>query len=259
MTLIMGIAYKDQFVMMSSDSKVTSQMYKSDYNTTEGDIAEVGQTIQPKVRVLTNNVLIALGGIVETGEAVLAELQEKIQPEDSLQVCSDILTEVIADLWEQRKPQNPLFPQQYRKDASLNFLHTSNFGCYLLGFFENGNAGCVKWNPVKQEVETTEVNTAEAPAVSFIFSPDVQKNTDYISWMNLPAVEQSLENFAEQLALIHGKLSHDDQVSISSDFNLIAIGNEKQQIESCLDTAMLYEMFAEYPEINHKKLWRLPE
>src|SRR5690625_4064316 len=139
MTLIIGLAYKDNFVIASSDSRVTSQEHDAINFEKFGDPKKKEEK-KLKVRYLTDTVLFAHGGISETAQVVERELLKRLNSHDSLNQCSITLKDVTEELWRKKKTYAEV-GENYKDALSLNFIGTKYFGCYLIGFFDNGRTG----------------------------------------------------------------------------------------------------------------------
>lgn len=261
MTLIIGMTYKDEFALVSSDTKVTEQEH--DAETFELDrsvsIKDAGFK-RNKVHVLTDSVLQVTTGVEETGDAFDRELRKRVQPSYYLDDCIQPVQEVADELWSKRKSFHH-GGMEDKKAMSYNFIGTGYFYCVLFGFFRNGNTGMVYLDPESitvKSIETTKDDTS--PMTAVIISPSVDDNENYINWINIPIEERNINNFYLQMYLIHAKLSLKHSYSVSEDFNLKLMVNDGGVIKNdmlTLDSSELYPTLEENEGINHTKLFKL--
>lgn len=258
MTLIMGMSYKDEFIMISADTKVTQQEHDSEtFEKIEHDPIDVGHSAK-KVHPITKNTFLATGGIVKTGEIIREEFTKRLKPEHTLEKCADILQEVIDELWKKRKSFEEVGDDDLAA-LSLNFLGTKYFSCYMLGFFENGKTGMAYILPGSVKVEIIE-SPMDYGYPNFIISPNEDDNENYKNWISIrKEEEQTLNNFMTQFYLTHGKLSLKHRVNVSSDFNVFGLFKDPagniQYFNNVLDSSDLYPMFEKHPEMDFKTFY----
>ncbi len=258
MTLIMGMAYKDQFVIMSSDTKVTLQKYNSlTFERAELPPVEIGEN-EGKIHRLSNSTLIATSGIQKTGSIVEEEMMKRVKPGYSLEKCMEVLQEVISMLLKRSK----VYAEVGEKDIdalSLNFIGTEDFGCVLFGFLSNGTSGYAYLDHTDLIVKIVESPMSEGFGCSII-SPDPGDQNNYGNWLLIRKEERSLSNYIQQFKFIHGKLSLTHKTSVSSDCNLHVLVKDSegnfQHATNVIETNILHSMFTEHPEIDYKTFYK---
>ncbi|WP_410976425.1 Ntn hydrolase family protein [Bacillus pacificus] len=260
MTLIMGMAYKDQFVIMSSDTKVTLQKHDAlTFERAELLPVEIGEN-EGKIHRLSNSTLIATSGIQKTGNIVEDEMMKRVKPEYSLEQCAGVLQEVITMLCEKRKTYVEVGTEDM--DAlSLNFIGNENFGCVLFGFLSNGTSGHAYLDHTDLIVKIIESPMSEGFGCCII-SPDPGDQNKYGNWLLIRKEEErSLSNYIQQFKFIHGKLSLTHKTSVSSDCNLHVLVKDSegnyQHATNVIETNILHSIFTEHPEIDYKTFYKL--
>jgi len=260
MTLIMGMAYKDQFVIMSSDTKVTLQKYDAlTFERAEHPPVEIGEN-EGKIHRLSNSTLIATSGIQKTGSIVEEEVMKRVKPGYSLEQCMEVLQEVVSILVKKSK----VYAEVGEKDMnalSLNFIGTEDFGCVLFGFLSNGTSGYAYLDHTDLIVKIVESPMSEGFGCCII-SPDTSDQNNYGNWLFIrKEEEQNLNNYIQQFKFIHGKLSLTHNTSVSSDCNLHVLMKDSegkfQHVTEIVETNVLHSMFKEHPEIDYKTFYKL--
>lgn len=256
MTLITGMAFKDQFVLLATDSKVIIEYHDENFDKVAG-IVEETDIKHDKVVKLSNYVLMATSGIVETGKALKQQLSHRIRPEHTLEKCAETLQNAVDYLWSKRKEWKEGGDSD-RESLSLNFLGTINFGCVMFGFMNNGKTGMVRLNPGTLIVEVIE-SPMDGGFPCIIISPSLDDNENYLKWLDLRTEDHNFNNFLTQIAAIHGKLSWKHPVSVSPDSNVFVLfRNQTGHIEEAkqiIDTSLFHQAFRENPNWDHQELW----
>jgi hypothetical protein len=223
MTLIIGVSYRDQFVIASNDSKITSSLY--DPKTFEKLSNEVHQTDMKseKVQLLTDSVLICDSGIVATCDVVQKVLSKRIESHYTLNQCANILHHVILDL-----KNEAVTGLNEREQLSVPFLKTKYYSCYLIGFTDNGRTGIARYNPFESKVEQTESPMSGGYPV-FLNSPS-EEDLKYQAYLNVPEEERNFEGFVNRFLWIHANLCgiHKEQISQDCNFTFL-INNQGEK------------------------------
>ena len=212
MTLIIGVAYRDLYVMISSDSKISKQTHSVfDFEKTQSDVEGIEGKAE-KVSLLTNYVLCSQSGVVDIGEVVERELRARVKPYYRLNQCAKVLKEIISDLKNDKVPGLTA-----RERLSVKFLETKHYSCYLIGFNSNGRTGMCYHNPHEKTVESLEA-PLNGPYPTLVNSPH-EDDAEFESFLLLPKDEQNIQNFATRFAYIQAHLLRKHPESISADCN----------------------------------------
>lgn len=238
MSLIIGMCYKDQFVMVSNDSKVTTQFHDENYNRINDEVKETGISAE-KVFYLSKYVLLCVSGLVDACDLVRRELEKRVSPEDDLSVCSDIIEKLLSDL--KGDAIDGLTKEERNFVKVLNTIH---FNCDLVGFDkETRVTGLAKYSPVESTLTRTDAPIEKKGYPIFIDCPDPENDLAFQSYLDLPTNEQTFENFINAFLLIHAHLSH-KHIGISSDCNfhiLMKDGEKLKYIKQTVETSDFYE------------------
>lgn len=241
MSLIIGVSYRDQFVMASNDSMVTVQTHNTDtFEREEKDVSKVDRKSE-KVKRLSNNVLLCVSGIEDICKLVEKELVKRIHANDDLYQCADVLEEVITKL--NSKEVNLMNGLLNREVLSIKFLNTKFFSCYMLGFNQNGNSGVVRYNPLEMKVERMEspLNGGYPVIINGPSEDDIQ----FQKYLDLPDEYQDIQTFIGQFVFIHANLSHIHSQSVSTDckFHILYKGSRMKYLQQTVETSDFYEKF----------------
>lgn len=258
MGLTMGIAVRDEFVLLSSDSKISVETH--DAQTFEKyDGTESIDFKHKRVWNISDKVLLTTDGIVHTGDIVKREIYKLVDKDSTLGDCVEALKKVTADLWDKRKPYADEANSD-RDTLALNFLGTEHFSCVMFGFLSNGKTGVAYLDPGSMTVKVDET-PMDHNTNGLIISPSLEDNTNYRSWITLPWEDQTLMNYVYQLFLTHAKLSLKHPQSVSSDCNFYALYKDYkgdiQTINEVNDTSLIYPLLKENEDIDHRKLYKI--
>jgi hypothetical protein len=245
MSLIIGLAYQDQFVIAANDSKVTVQQH--DENTLEKlnvPVREAGFQ-EEKIKRLTDKVLYCGSGILDTVKLIESELFKRVQPSDDLNKCAEILENLLQDL----RNGNITFFRKSKKEA-VKYLDTTYVTIELLGFTNDGISGLVRTNPIEKILNIT-MSPMNGTYPIFIDCPKPEEDLEFQQYLGLPINEQTLENFINRFIFIHAHLSHKHSVSVSSDCNFHILFKHEGEFKywnKTIDTFNFYEELGLEPE-----------
>lgn len=91
MSLVMGVSVRDEFIILSGDTKITTGTYDRDnFEKSSKEVKETGLNHE-KVFPITRQVLFSTAGNVHVGDIVKAELIKRIKPDDTLEECAEAL------------------------------------------------------------------------------------------------------------------------------------------------------------------------
>lgn len=236
MSLVTGLCYRNQFVVVSNDTKVTMQYH--DPVTFEPLFDNIIETDikNDKVHRLTDKVFLSTTGASILCEFIEARLMELVHPEADLDECTEALKQLKID-WETELELEP------EKEKLRNFFK-SNVTCNLFGFKENGVSGLVDFNPTR-EIDSIECSLEPHKGYPVILqSPDpIKDREDFYKFLSLPEKEQTLDNFIGRLYTIHAYLSH-KHPGISSDCNVHVLYKDGDSIKywgETLETSIAYK------------------
>lgn len=224
MTLIQTMAFRDQFVMVTSDTRVMQVPYgpkTEGYSINEGIIADFPND---KVLYLTEKVLLATSGPSTGAEFMRHALLQRVQPENDLSECAAHLRQILADA------ENGLLDEI--NSTAIDFLRNGSTNCDLVGFYHNGKSGLATFEG--GSYKRTFVD-AEAPMekayLAQIHSPDPEEDRpNFFGYINLPENEQRIENFVELFADLHAYFSFNHK-AVSSDCNFHFLRNDNGTIK----------------------------
>lgn len=217
MTLITGISYLDQFVIVAHDSRVIFQQYNAEtLDPIEGEYEVVDMIDDRKVIPLTTKVLISTGGHRELGIFVKKELKKRLGVNNDLEECADTLEKLIADL----KNDSALDCLQFLKKGT-------GFTCNLFGFFNDGLTGIADYNSLTEKVDLMESSKNAKGYPVIIQSLDPEKDRkDFYKYLSLAEEERTLANFSERVLMVHAYLSSLYE-GISSDCHIHVLYNDQ--------------------------------
>ncbi|MFC4409428.1 hypothetical protein ACFOZY_03140 [Chungangia koreensis] len=238
MSLVIGMAYRDEFVLVSNDSKVTYQYYEPEtFEPIQDSIQETGLKHE-KVFRLTNKVLISTTGYLLAGDLIKKEMAKRIYPESDLEDCANRLQILIYEL------KNGLVKGLTEEEQDIiRFIKGRAFTCNLFGFFQNGLTGMVDYNQLTWNVDIIAASLGEGYPL-ILQSPDPENDrANYYKVLSLAKEEQTVENFMSRLATVHAYLSSIHKgVSSDCSFHLLyRDGNEIRYITPTVETKDFYE------------------
>lgn len=257
MTLILSMAYKDQFVFITSDSRVVKQKYNlSDFEKV-GDPVKVDLSTK-KVTKLTDFVLFSSGGNGMVGDVIEEELKQRVNPDCDLAECTAILTDIIEEFRKKKGKRNfqGLFDMP---SLSLNFLDVQDyFGISMVGFYKNGRTGMTSFGSGEGNVPQEIIAQEEGyPVEMFAPTKDYQEMNQQM--FSLPPEQRTLNNFLNTAVLVHAAISYVQSNAVSPDCNIyILVKNPEKEIpeyiSEIVDTEPMYERFPETPEELERKI-----
>lgn len=252
----MLLAVKDQYVITSSDSRLSQQSHvKAD--EVSGKKIGVGTAEKPKTYQLNNNVLLGIGGIVITGEEVLSELIAVTSELDYLEDVAENLERILIEKYGNRLEHTGANNNIDKKRTSLSFIGTKHFGCYLTGFLKNGNTALAYWNYETMKVEISESTTNP---VLVIFSSNEQDINNFSSWFDFGEdAEVSESDYIQQLLLVHGVISFKESETVSSDCTVQFLDKSRGFSQLKQDTSMLYELLEQAEDFSYETVSSLLE
>lgn len=205
MSLVIGMSYRDEFVIVANDSKVTIQMY--DLKTSEPSFNEIIETdlTSEKVHLITSKVLLSTTGDMATADLIGKELYKRVNSENDLEECADILQTLIRDLKEGLVKDL----SKEETDAVWFLKSISGFTCNLFGFFHNGISGSVDFQISDSDVTFEMLESSMVKGYPIIIqSPDPERDREnFNKYLSLPYEEQTLDNFVNRFVTIHAHLS----------------------------------------------------
>lgn len=247
MSLVIGLSYRDQFVIVSNDSKVTLQGF--DPETLESipdQIFETGLTSE-KVHRITDKVLMSA-----TGRSVLTDLVEKllmqrVKSENDLAECTEILGNLLIDLRD-----GLVEDLSDIETDSLIFLGKN--GCFnLFGFNHNGVTGLADFNQNTFSMDFIESPTEIGKGYPVIIqSPNPEKDRqNFYQYLKLPAKKQTIDNFASRFVMVHAYLSSIHK-GVSTDCNFHILFKDGESIKyqhQCVESEDFYDALGLMKEI----------
>lgn len=240
MSLAIGVCCKDQLVIASSDSKVSSwPLDKPGYPV---DLIEETDMKAEKVQKITDKVLLCATGFNVLIDLFKRELLERVKPEFDLAESVECFNQLLADL--QAGEVKGLTERELNLLSLEETLH-----CCLMGFLPNGVTGVANYNHPDEKVEVFESPMEERQGYPlFIMAPDPDNDLRFLQVLSLPDEEQTFSNFRDRFLVTHAFLSNDHKKVISTDCNFHvlykdAVDGEIKHEYFSQDTAELYEAF----------------
>lgn len=237
MTLIMGMSFKDEFVMVASDSMVVEVPYgplPKDFSMNDAPMADFSSE---KVSQLTDKVLMASSGNKSGGDLLEKELIKRVNLDNDLGECADIMRQILQDAEEG-------LLGDYKSAAVENVLKGSS-NCGLYGFYHNGKSGiaCSKGEQHEREFMDGE-SPIERGYLALMVSPDpFEDRDDFFNYIDLPMEQQKIENFFELFTDLHAYFSSIHN-AVSSDCNFHFLRNDGGTIKyysKAVETADRYQ------------------
>lgn len=234
------MSYRDEFILVSNDSKVTMQMYNA--KTLEPSFDKITETnlTREKVYLVTNKVLLSATGYMDAGKVVEKELYKRVSPDNDLAECADILQNLIFEL-----KAGLIHDLSEKETNSIRFLKgDSGFTCNLFGFFHDGMTGIVDYNITESDIgfDISKSSMVKGyPAI--IQSPEPEKDRgNFNKYLSLPKEEQKLDNFVNQFVTIHAHLSSIYK-GVSTDCNFHVLHNDGNTINYYKHTVETEEFY----------------
>lgn len=251
MSLFMGIAYGDEFVLASSDSMVAYVGPDDDGNIDQSLVIEADFRSE-KVFPISDKVFLCTTGDHFALEYFQKLLKKRINPEDDLEICVKKTKQLIADIKHDIEKETP---EKIEKISPFQWYFLPNIPTLkcqinLFGFSDDGKAGAAYYNPESDEMEISKGLSRKGGFIAKIAGPHSECK-DYLELLNLPKESRILENFINQFLIIHSIISSKYK-NVSSDCNLHAlykVGDKIEYEKVTIDTAGLYERILLQEEI----------
>lgn len=257
MTLILSMAYKDEFVFITSDSRVIKRRYSLAGFERIGEPEKADFSCEKAVK-LSDYVLFSTGGNTTLGDLVKEQMQERIKPDADLSECTKVLNDIIEE-FRGKKGERSTRGLYDKPSLSLNFLDTPDyFGCCMVGFYKNGGTGMTTFGSGENKVPS-EIVSPDEGYPTFMFAPTKDYQEMNRQMFNLPAEAQSLNNFLSVASIVHSSVSYVQSEAVSPDctFYILYKHPEKQTTEfvtQVIDTSVYYQQFPKDPTELEKKL-----
>lgn len=229
MTLIIANTYSGTYALITSDSRRVTLTGEHDPVTGKylgGKILpeDVNDVKDIKTERLTDRVLVGTGGIAMLGIYLRNQLARAVKPHYDLADCKAALDSIIAHTIE--KKDGPL------RDI-LRFIDAEEgVSVFLTGFYRDNTTGLVSYDAMRgPQVKETKLepryytSNIIAPVKKFkekaddmLTVPDIEDGT---AFEGVAPAEESAAMFDAHLKhyqLIHGTVSYNHPVEVSSDF-----------------------------------------
>ncbi|WP_172373543.1 hypothetical protein [Sporosarcina jiandibaonis] len=235
MTLILGVTYND-FILVSSDSKVVERYYDGETFEAESDTIREADFKSEKVIRIADKVLLSTSGWYFIGNLLEKKLRELVNKNNDLIECANIIKDLISNLKEGK-----VTGLSEEDELAIKLMNSKNFSGYLFGFTHSGVTGLV-------DVRTE--NFIEMPSderkgyPSVINGPEPEHDFQYRKAFFLPVGERTIENFVERMVFVHAHLSkkHHELVSTDCNFDLLQRnGDHFEHKKFIIDTIDIYE------------------
>lgn len=132
MTLLFQYGYRDDFVLMTSDTRKRMKYYDGESLEENGRYGEPIET-KEKIFKVSNFVNGSVGGILSFSQEASKRLVERVKENDYLDQCKGILEEIAGEINQERK-EDAFFQKHHGKGS---------YGLYLTGYYEDGSIGLV--------------------------------------------------------------------------------------------------------------------
>jgi len=253
MTLIMSVAYKDEFAFITSDSRVIKQSYRlSDFKRTDKK-AEKAEISCEKAIKLTDFVLFSSGGNAMLGELIEDEMKKRITSDSDLSECTSILRNIIQEFRE-RKGKNNQKGLLNKPSLSLNFLDVPEyFGCCMTGFYKNGGTGMTTFGSGKDTVPEENFSSNESYPI-FLFAPTNDYQEMGRGYFILPTDKQTINDFLDTAVILHATISYVQSNAVSPDCNAYILLKKPNKIKPefvsrVIDTEPFHKSFPDVTEV----------
>lgn len=219
MSLAIGLCYKDQFVIVSNDSKVTIANYLPGGKIDLDSVKETNIKTD-KVNLLTDKVLISITGFTTISDFIFIELRKLVKPENDLIECVEILKELMNELVD--------FDSD---DKNYIDIATKSYTINLFGFTHSGKTGAAEYNGTSNSVDLLESPLEGNRYPIIIQSPDPENDRkEMYPYLSLPAEYQTLTMFMQQIITVHAYLSSKHKKSVSTDCKFHILYKKEGQI-----------------------------
>lgn len=257
MTLILSMAFKDEFVFITSDSRVIKQRYGlSDFERI-GNSEKTDITCEKAIK-LTDFVLFSSGGNSMVGDIVEAELKARVKQDYDLAECTRILEDIIQE-FRKKKGQRNIWGLLDKSSLSLNFLDVQDlFGICMVGFYKNGRTGMTTFGSGEGTIPQ-EIITPDEAYPTFMFAPTKDYQEMNRQMFGLPIEQRSLNNFLNTAAIVHACVSYVQTDAVSPDCNMYVLLKSRDKtvpeyITEIVDTKVFYQQFPDNLEEFEKAL-----
>ncbi|MFS0766177.1 hypothetical protein [Peribacillus phoenicis] len=215
MTLITGVRF-DNYVIVSCDSSY--QLVYYDMETGEEidtHFSKLDET-KSKVKKLTNKVLYGMGGTEQGHELILDRVADKLQPNDDINKCRQVIWEVVQELTES---------DYYFK----SILEQDSIGGNLVGFNRDGTSSQYVMMIGKETPNSFE----NLPDNFSMLNPYGFKEyiSGHVFGLGNPHGKMDFKTISKTVQLVHGTLSYVNPNYVSSDCTLYIIKKRKKKGE----------------------------
>jgi hypothetical protein len=252
MTLILSVAHKDDFVFITSDSRVVKNSYDLKSKKPIGESKRTDIT-QEKTIVLTDHVLLSTGGNGLLGKIIDAEMKERTKPEDDLAACTEVLKDLIQEL-RGKKEKRGFWGLLYSPSLCLDFLNVDDtFGCCMVGFYKEGGTGMTTFGSGENTFPVERVSPNDSHS-SFMFAP----TNDYQEMgRGMFTGLDSINSFLDSAVLLHASISYVQSDAVSEDCNIYILIKEKEKttphfLNHVVNTEAFHKRFPPVEEVEKK-------
>lgn len=226
MSLVAAIAYSDNFVLVTTDTKVVEwDRDEETFEFIDGRIRETELVSRKAVRV-TEKVIFSTTGDHSTGERLRVVLQEELEWGDSLDQAANILNRLVLGLLEEAdaiRSKGGELPWQ------LNCLVRNGVTLMLYGFDNNYLAGMAKFELSERRMEVVK-SPWTGPYVVSSQSPDTKRDREIFETMaNFPKEHRNLPNFLNAALSFHVEMYNKHQ-AVGDECIVHLLVNEKRKI-----------------------------
>lgn len=234
MSLAIGLCYKDQFVIVSNDSKVIIANYLPGGKIDLDSVKETNIKTD-KVKLLTDKVLISITGFTTVADFIFRELRKEVKPENDLNECAEVLKELI----------NGLVDLDSEDKEYLDFA-TKSYTINLFGFTHDGKTGAAEYNSFTNSVDLLESPLEGNRYPIIIQSPDPENDRkEMYPYLSLPAEYQTFDMFMQQIVTVHAYLSSKHKKSVSTDCKFHILYKGEGQVHYTTKTVETLDFYDE--------------
>lgn len=226
MTLIQSSGHSGEFVVMTSDIRITKLEYT--YNPfTHNRVVQretVAEMEKIKVEFLSSYVLIGFGGLHYLNEYVKNMIQERMDPSYDLGECTDVVRSVIKEIENGNLPRKHI--KRWKEEYSLCI--------FMNGFYKNGDNGQVLFENGWSDVEVERTSPDDGICFSsYMPTTKNMSNTFLQEYLNaLPESDSyHLQGFVNTMAWVHACISYLESVSVSPEMHYYYIAKSPDSNE----------------------------
>ena len=239
MSLTMCVVQKN-FIIATSDSAVVYFDIDEEKLQKEGEITfgKMNPTdkVSKKTHLLSNRVVLLATGSSFLTEIMKVELAEKVKESTDLRECSRIAQDILKKMKKGEvenidkvlknlsKELNIEIYSDFEKEMSAILSKTGdkvNLSLYLAGFNEDGTAGLVDVI-ADRYMEPNENGAYPVVIAGHIPGLEEAENNfvNFQKFLSLPVEQRTILNFVNALILVHGAISNESPINVSSDCTL---------------------------------------